>query len=201
MNDVNKKEEKLTLELLNAIEQQSNLSQRSLSQKMGIALGLTNSYLKRCARKGLVKVSQAPANRYFYYLTPKGFAEKARLTSRYLADSLSFYRQAGDSCSAIYQWCIEQNKKRVLLCGISELSEIALIRAMNGDVRILGIYDPESSVDEYFTQPVFTEFPDKEKFDVCLLTNLNSPYDFYKKLLREIDEDRIMIPDVLGMRV
>ena len=77
MNGANEKEEKLTLDLLNAIDQQSDLSQRHLARQMGIALGLTNSYLKRCARKGLVKVSEAPANRYLYYLTPKGFAEKS----------------------------------------------------------------------------------------------------------------------------
>jgi DNA-binding MarR family transcriptional regulator len=103
VNGANEKEEKLTLELLNAIDQRSDLSQRNLAQQMGIALGLTNSYLKRCARKGLVKVSEAPANRYLYYLTPKGFAEKARLTGRYLANSLTFYRQAGESCSAIFE--------------------------------------------------------------------------------------------------
>ena len=80
MNGANEREEKLTLDLLNAIDQQSDLSQRHLARQMGIALGLTNSYLKRCARKGLVKVSEAPANRYLYYLTPKGFAEKARLS-------------------------------------------------------------------------------------------------------------------------
>ena len=201
MNGANEREEKLTLDLLNAIEQRSDLSQRNLAQHMGIALGLTNSYLKRCARKGLVKVSEAPANRYLYYLTPKGFAEKARLTGHYLSDSLTFYRQAGESCSAIFDYCKKSNKERVLLCGVSELSEIALIRAMDAEIGITGIYDPESSVGEYFTQPVFTELPEKDKFDVCLLTNLNSPYEFYKSLLNEIDKERVLIPDVLGMRI
>jgi len=28
-----------------------------------------------------MKIKQAPANRYVYYLTPKGFAEKSRLTA------------------------------------------------------------------------------------------------------------------------
>ena len=44
---------------------------------MGVALGLANSYLKRCIRKGFIKITEAPANRYLYYLTPQGFAEKA----------------------------------------------------------------------------------------------------------------------------
>ena len=74
MNNPGSKEERLTLELLDAIERRSDVSQRHLARQMGVALGLANSYLRRCAKKGLVKVREAPANRYFYYLTPKGFA-------------------------------------------------------------------------------------------------------------------------------
>ena len=199
MNGANEKEEKLTLELLNAIDQRSDLSQRNLAQHMGIALGLTNSYLKRCARKGLVKVSEAPANRYLYYLTPKGFAEKARLTGHYLANSLTFYRQAGESCSAIFELCKKNNMERVLLCGVSELSEIAIIRAMDAGIRITGIYDPESSLDQLFSKPVWTDLSSVGDFDMCFLTNLNSPYEFYKSLISEIGKDRVLIPDVLGI--
>jgi len=199
VNGANEKEEKLTLELLNAIEQRSDLSQRNLAQHMGIALGLTNSYLKRCARKGLVKVSEAPANRYLYYLTPKGFAEKARLTGHYLADSLTFYRVAGESCSVIFDYCKANNKERVLLCGVSELSEIALIRAMDTKISITGIYDPESSLDQLFSKPVWTDLAAVGDFDMCFLTDLNSPYEFYKFLISEIGKDRVLIPDVLGI--
>ena len=199
MNGANEKEEKLTLELLNAIDQRSDLSQRNLAQQMGIALGLTNSYLKRCARKGLVKVSEAPANRYLYYLTPKGFAEKARLTGHYLANSLTFYRQAGESCSAIFELCKKNNMERILLCGVSELSEIALIRAMDADIRITGIYDPESSLDLLFSKPVWADLGAADTFDMCLLTNLTSPYEFYKSLISDIGKDRVLTPDVLGI--
>ena len=156
MNGANEKEEKLTLDLLNAIDQRSDLSQRHLARQMGIALGLTNSYLKRCARKGLVKVSEAPANRYLYYLTPKGFAEKARLTGHYLAN------------------------------GVSELSEIALIRAMDAKISITGIYDPESSLDQLFSKPVWADLAEAKTFDMCLLTDLNSPYEFYESLVSEV---------------
>lgn len=199
MNGANEKEEKLTLELLNAIDQRSDLSQRNLAQQMGIALGLTNSYLKRCARKGLVKVREAPANRYLYYLTPKGFAEKARLTGIYLSNSLAFYRQAGESCSAILEWCKKNNMERILLCGASELAEIALIRAMDAEISITGIYDPESTLDQLFSKPVWADLAEVSDYDMCLLTNLNSPYEFYKSLVSEIGKDRVLIPDVLGM--
>ena len=64
-----RKEEIATLEILQAIENKSDVTQRHLADRLDVALGLANSYLKRTVRKGLVKIQQAPANRYFYYLT------------------------------------------------------------------------------------------------------------------------------------
>jgi DNA-binding MarR family transcriptional regulator len=60
-------------------------SQRRLASELGVAVGLVNAYLRRCINKGLVKVRDAPARRYAYYLTPNGFAEKSRLTVEYLS--------------------------------------------------------------------------------------------------------------------
>ena len=56
----------ITLGLLTAVEDNSRLTQRVAADELGIALGLVNAYLKRCIRKGYVKVTQAPANRYAY---------------------------------------------------------------------------------------------------------------------------------------
>jgi len=81
------RKDSLTLEILESIEKQDDLTQRHLANNLGVALGLANSYMKRCVRKGLIKVHQAPANRFLYYLTPKGFAEKSRLTTEYLSSS------------------------------------------------------------------------------------------------------------------
>jgi len=98
----------ITLPLLQSIEQQSDLTQRSLSKRLGLALGLTNSYLKHCIRKGLIKIEQVPANRYLYYLTPKGFAEKSRLTAKYLSSSFQFYRRASDACLQLFEQCLSE---------------------------------------------------------------------------------------------
>ena len=81
---------RIMLGLLDAVEQDRAQSQRLLASELGIALGLVNAYLKRCVKKGLVKVRSAPARRYAYYLTPQGFAEKSRLTVEYLSYSFAF---------------------------------------------------------------------------------------------------------------
>ena len=90
--------EQIVLGLLRSVETDGARSQRLIAAELGIALGLVNAYLKRCVKKGLVKVSDAPARRYAYYLTPQGFAEKSRLTVQYLSDSFSFFRKAKGDC-------------------------------------------------------------------------------------------------------
>ncbi len=199
MNEGGTKEDRLTLELLNAIEQQNNLSQRRLARHMGVALGLANSYLKRCVRKGLIKIHEAPANRYLYYLTPKGFSEKTRLTAQYLSSSLAFYRAAAESCISIYDFCAKSGWQRLLLCGVSDLTEIAILRAAESPIEIAGIYDPLCERRQIFSQPVWRKITDSNPFDACMLTDLNAPLATYEHLIGTVGAERTLVPKVLGL--
>lgn len=200
MNDKTEKEDRLTLQLLDVIGRQSDLSQRHLAKHMGVALGLANSYLKRCVRKGLVKIREAPANRYLYYLTPKGFAEKSRLTACYLRHSLSFYRDAGESCRPLFEACKRQGWERVLLCGVSELAEIASLRAIETGVQVIGVFDPASERHEVVGRPVWTRIEDVPVFDAALLTELNEVPSTYDLVLGKVDRERLLIPGILGFQ-
>src|SRR5205807_688207 len=97
------------------------------------------SYLKRCVRKGLVKVGQAPRRRYAYYLTPQGFAEKSRLTARYLAHSFSFFRRARAQCGEIFASAAARGQRRLALVGGGDLAEIASLFAREYPVEIAGV--------------------------------------------------------------
>ena len=66
-----------TLEILDIVQRNEQVSQRHLARQLGVALGLANSYLKRCVKKGWVKVQQAPANRYLYTSPPLDLLKKA----------------------------------------------------------------------------------------------------------------------------
>src|SRR6185437_12480740 len=94
--------DRIVLGLLTSVEVDGARSQRRMAAELGVALGLVNAYLKRSIKKGLVKVSHAPARRYAYYLTPQGFSEKSRLTVEYLSDSFSFFRRAKTDCSELF---------------------------------------------------------------------------------------------------
>lgn len=201
MNIQDKKEEAVTLEILEVIENQSDVTQRHLADRLGVALGLANSYLKRCIRKGLIKVQHAPANRYLYYITPTGFAEKSRLTAKYLSVSFDFYRRAGNSLNEVYQVCQDNGWNKVLFCGVSELAEIASVRAMEHNIHIIGVFDPDSTREKFLRLPIIKSPGDAESYDACLLTSIDNGDRLYQSLLKYIEPARILVPNILGLNV
>ncbi len=104
-----------TLGLLNNIAQEGEtISQRELSQRLGIALGLVNSYLKRLIRKGYIKVTTLPRNRLKYLLTPRGVAEKARLTYEYAYFSYRLYRATRQRCRELMTRLAQEGNREVV---------------------------------------------------------------------------------------
>ena len=85
--------ERLARRILVEIDRNPSISQRQLSVNLGVSIGIVNWHMKRFVTKGLVKLQTAPVRRYLYYLTPAGFAEKARLTAEYLRVSFDIFRR------------------------------------------------------------------------------------------------------------
>ncbi|HEY2036750.1 MAG TPA: winged helix-turn-helix transcriptional regulator [Steroidobacteraceae bacterium] len=131
----------IVLSVLTSIERDSSITQRKLANELGIALGLANAYLRRCVRKGLIKMSQVPLNRYAYYLTPQGFTEKSRLTAEYLAVSLDFFRRSRSDCVALFRQCEALGWRKVALYGAGDLAEIAILSASDTAVEVICVID------------------------------------------------------------
>ena len=189
-----------TLELLGAVAEEEALSQRSLAERLGVALGLTNAVVKRCVKKGLLKIRQAPARRYIYYLTPQGFAEKSRLTAEYLTFSLQFYRQARQEYGDVLAYCATRGWRRVVLVGATELAEIASLAATGTEVKIIGILDPGRNQSSFGDIPVLQSLedlgPDK-RAQAVILTDTQDPQAAYTKLVGVLPEDRVLTPKLL----
>ncbi len=200
MNAVPDPEETLTLEILDTVQRNEQLSQRHLSRHLGVALGLANSYLKRCVRKGWIKVQQAPANRYLYYLTPTGFAEKSRLTAEYLSTSLGFYREAGNSCTRLLDQCAANKWQRLLLCGVSDLAEIATLRAMEREFTIVGFYDPACERLTFLGKPVWRDLQNADPHEARILTEIASPQTRRTGIVQADASVPLLVPDVLRLK-
>ena len=196
-NKLTKQEESgdLTLGVLEAIDSKKSITQRSISKDLDMALGLVNSYLKRCVKKGFIKIQQAPKNRYLYYLTPKGFSEKAKLTAEFLTSSFTFFRKSRDQIEEILDHCNKKNWKRILLFGNSELAEITSLYSKNYEVQIIQVYNTSNLRDSKQDN-----FPPASDLDAIILTDLTSPQKSYEQLVTVYKSKPILVPKLLKVK-
>jgi len=143
-------ESRRDLQLLEALEQEATITQRTLASRLGMALGLTNLYLKRLIRKGYVKCVTVSPNRLVYSLTPRGVARKARLTYEFMKYSLDFYRDARQHLRRSLTVAVKQ-RKSVAIYGTGDAAELvfllvrdmglelAAVFTLDGDGRFLGL--------------------------------------------------------------
>ena len=190
-------EAEITLGLLNAVHENSDITQRSASHELGIALGLTNAYLKRCIKKGFIKVSQVPANRYAYYLTPRGFSEKTRLTAEYLSSSFGFFRKARNQCSEMLETCAAAGWRHVALAGAGDLCEVMTLCAADFPVELVGILDEGLTGDLFSGLPVVSRLTALGNFDAVIVTDLSEPQATYAALVRDISPAHVLTPPLL----
>ncbi|HVV60633.1 MAG TPA: winged helix-turn-helix transcriptional regulator [Pseudolabrys sp.] len=192
---------RIMLGLLDSIER-GGQSQRRLAVELGVALGLVNAYLKRCINKGLIKVSEIPARRYAYYLTPQGFAEKSRLTAEYLSYSLEFFRKAKGDCRAIFQAAAQSGFRRVVLAGKSDLAEIAAICALETGTEIVAVVDAGASEAQFVGRPLVNSLDAVVgQYDAVILTDQSTTQKTYDELKARVGEARVLIPEVLRGRL
>lgn len=192
-------QDEITLGVLSAIERDANTSQRMISNELGVALGLANAYLKRCARKGWVKVQQVPPRRYAYYLTPQGFSEKARLTGNYLSASFTFFRRAREQMSELLKNCADENAKRVAFAGVSELAEVGILCAQDHELELAGIVDPDHAGEVFRGLNVVSKLRELEAVDAVLVTDLAAAAKTYDAMADEADGVRILVPPLLRL--
>ena len=130
------------LRLLDVVEEESTLTQRTLSARLGIALGLTNLYIKRLIRKGYIKCVTIRANRLAYVITPRGLAQKARLTLKFMEYSLDLYRDARRHLHRVLTSQV-QSPMRVAIYGTGEAAEVAFLVLRELGLDLEAVFDKE----------------------------------------------------------
>ena len=156
MNDVPEKgpDSYRSFLLLNEIDTEEPLSQRELARRLGIALGLVNSYLKNLVSKGYVRVKEFPRNRYAYLLTPQGIAEKSRLAYQHLSSFTTLYRVARQDYLSLFRQLKAEGVSRVAFCGVDEVAEIAYLSLRETGIELTLVMDAAGEGEEFFGKPV-----------------------------------------------
>lgn len=161
-----------SLQILDELSNNDSLTQRDLSRRLGIALGLVNTYIKNLAMKGFITVTAIPAKRYTYYLTPKGFAEKTRLAYHLLQDYTRIYREARNNYQRLFRELELTGIKQVLFAGADEVAEFAYITLQETALKLVGVVDTEKA-GENFLGKVVTPISDVKnlEYDCVVVTS------------------------------
>ena len=139
-----------TLQLMGELARDGNPSQRELSRRLNISLGLVNTFLKRLVNKGYFKVKTMPRNRVKYFLTPEGLARKSRLTVEYLHYSTRFYKEVKRLLIGKFKKMEEDRIASVLLFGAGEVAELAYLYLQLTNIHLVGIVDERKNGTAFF---------------------------------------------------
>jgi DNA-binding MarR family transcriptional regulator len=172
-----------TLKLLEEIDKDETPSQRDLSRKLNISLGLVNSFIKRLAQKGYCKVTSIPKNRVRYLLTPKGAAEKTRLTYTYIHHSVVFYRDARHKVRQLFNDLTGEGVRRICFYGVSDLAEIAFLSMQETPIQLVGVIDDDKAGQTFLrTTVTVSDQLVNMAFDRILITDILAPIEAFDKI-------------------
>ncbi len=187
------KEDLQILRLMGEIDRNGDHSQRELSRRLNISLGLVNTFLRRLVNKGYFKVKTMPRNRVKYFLTPEGLTRKSRLTVEYLRFSMNFYKDIKNLLLKKFREMESNQVRSILFFGAGEVAELAYLYLQLTGIRLAGIVDDERVDQSFFGTPI-TDLDRVEEadWDMILLTRLDRTEQDMRSLLeRWVTVDRI----------
>ncbi len=195
MNDTDEKvvDTYRSLLLMSEIVKEEPVSQRELARRLGIALGLVNSYIRNLTAKGYVRIRSFPGNRYGYLLTPQGIAEKSRLAYRHLGYFTNLYKITRQDYLALFKSLEAAGVKQVLFCGVDEVAEIAYLSLRETGLELASVIDDEHVGCGFFNIKVVS-FDDGLRGEGCpvVITSLKRGEQLKGELIRRsIDRKRI----------
>ena len=184
-----------TLRIMEEIDNDHTPSQRDLSRKLNISLGLVNSFIKRLVNKGYLKITNIPKNRLKYILTPKGAAEKTHLTYQYIQYSFDFYKKTRGKIRKLFKDLMAQGVRRVVFYGKSDFAEIAFISLQETSIVMIAIVDDNKIGDVFLGSAVKNPaIIDSLSFDRILITSMNKEDATLERLLKiGIPQSKIVI--------
>ena len=188
------KEDLHILRLMGEIERDGSSSQRELSRRLNLSLGLVNTFLKRLVNKGYFKVKTMPRKRVKYFFTPKGLARKSRLTVEYLQYSMDFYKGIKKLILEKYRLLEEREKWSILFFGSGEVAELAYLYLQLTRIRLVGIVDDVQNGKKFFEfQIQGLDRLDQEDWDAILLTRLDETEEDVRRLTKQgVSPDKIV---------
>jgi DNA-binding MarR family transcriptional regulator len=192
-------EEIRDLRLLEELERNPITSQRELSHKFNIALGVTNACLRRMVLKGLIRIRDLNHRRIGYYLTSKGFSEKTKLTLNMISWTVQHYSELKKIISKRLLEMERAGMQRIVFYGVSDEMEVAYITLQGVNLKLVGIVEDDERftprrIFGYELEPVHRI--NELKPDCILITSLEESKKKMERLRTLIGDRKVFIRDL-----
>lgn len=190
--------------MLETLSSDPSITQRGLAKELRVALGLTNLMIRRLAQKGLLELVNVRKNRIRYLLTPKGLAEKSRLTSEFLEYSLHLYRRVREVVKSRLTDMGETGGRRVVIVGTDEVAEIAYLTLKELSLELVGVVADQPSKNSFLGIPVTDiETLAGLQFDCALVTSFPSGAAAFRERIRgyDIPEAKCIVIERHGAKI
>ena len=158
------------LNTLLELKQNPSLTQRSLSHRLNISLGLTNAIIKNLIHRGWIKAKEDTGRKLLYIITPKGMANVSRLMYNRFQETLHYYHYTKDLLTAYLMKLYQQGEKTVNIYGTGQLAEITYYAGISTPLKL---------------NAIISDDPSKEKFlghQTISIENILSQYSNYDNL-------------------
>ena len=143
------------LRLLSEVEDTPDITQRELSQRVGIALGLTNILVRSLTQKGYLRVAQASWKRRLYTLTPEGFSHRFRLMTGYINRFLDHYKKVRQTLREELAPLAMHSESRVAIYGTGEFAELVYMGLREIGIEEIDIFKSNGTgLDKFLGMPV-----------------------------------------------
>jgi DNA-binding MarR family transcriptional regulator len=150
------REKRHVLRLFDAIEQDGQASQRDLSKRLGLSLGLTNHLIRRSIRDGYFEVHVLPPKHSTYVLTPEGRDAKSRLAREYLGYSLGFYRDVRKTIQKKLGELEKEQIRDIILYGVGDIAELIYLCLQGSSIKVVGVVDKKDEGGIFFGHQIYS---------------------------------------------
>ena len=123
--------------ILRQIEENPDVTQATMAEQVGVAVGTINWHLKRLIEKGYVKVKKAQRRKLRYIITPEGIALRARLAVDYIQTSFQLYRLVRGRMRETLEQVKDAGHTQVKLVGSGDVAEICRLTCIEQGVEIV----------------------------------------------------------------
>ena len=178
--------------LLDEVSRDAEITQRQLSKRAGLSLGLTNIVLRNLTQKGYIRITQAGWKRWLYNLTPKGISHKVRLTVSYISRVMDDFDRVRHTLAEQLDPLGLNEESSIAIVGSSEFAELVFLGLKDHGIDEIDVFGPGGG--KFLGMPVREiESLVSDRYDWVLLAILDDASESREGLLNQgVSDDKMV---------